>query len=585
MNTQTSENINDLILGTDENDTLDGGVGDDTIIGNKGDDLKIGGKGDDRFIWNDGDASDIMEGGEGYDVTEFNGSLESGDELLLQANGERASFDRLNLVPINLDVDDVEQFEINGLGGDDSLTVKDLTGTDVQSVIFNGGDGNDYLDASETAVPITADGGAGHDTLIGSQVNDLLRGGDDDDILEGGYGDDTLIGDKGSDLFKGGKGDDRLIWNDGDGSDIMEGGEGYDVTEFNGSLESGDELLLQANGERASFDRLNLVPINLDVDDVEQFEINGLGGDDSLTVKDLTGTDVQSVVFNGGDGNDYLDASETAVPITADGGAGHDTLIGSQVNDLLRGGDDDDILEGGYGDDTLIGDKGSDLFKGGKGDDRLIWNDGDGSDIMEGGEGYDVTEFNGSLESGDELLLQANGERASFDRLNLVPINLDVDDVEQFEINGLGGDDSLTVKDLTGTDVQSVIFNGGDGNDYLDASQTFTDIIASGGAGNDNLIAGYGNDLLSGEDGDDTLTGGAGADTFVLGFEGIDAITDFNFSEGDIIQFSSIELGISSLESLTYNTNDHTFYMGETGLATLENVEPGLNAIEYSELI
>lgn len=261
------------------------------------------------------------------------------------------------------------------------------------------------------------------------------------------------------------------------------------------------------------------------------------------------------------------------------------TQTSENINNLILGTDENDTLDGGLGDDTIIGNKGNDLKIGGNGDDRLIWNDGDGSDTMEGDAGYDVTEVNGAIEDGDNFELRANGERTEFERLNLGNFVLNVDNVEQFEINGLGGDDSLTVKDLTGTDVQSVIFNGGDGNDYLDGSQTFTDIIASGGAGNDNLIAGYGNDLLSGEDGDDTLTGGAGADTFVLGFDGIDTITDFNFSEGDIIQFSSIELGISSLESLTYNTNDHTFYMGETGLATLENVEPGLNAMEYSELI
>ena len=84
-------------------------------------------------------------------------------------------------------------------------------------------------------------------------------------------------------------------------------------------------------------------------------------------------------------------------------------------------------------------------------------------------------------------------------------------------------------------------------------------ILADGGAGNDNL------------------TGNTGADTFVVGFDGIDTITDFNFSEGDTIQLSSAELGISSLESLSHNTNDNTLYLGETGLATLENVELGFN--------
>ncbi len=95
------------------------------------------------------------------------------------------------------------------------------------------------------------------------------------------------------------------------------------------------------------------------------------------------------------------------------------------------------------------------------------------------------------------------------------------------------------------------IFDGGDGNDILDASHTYTDITALGGAGNDSLTGGSGNDLITGGDGNDTLVGGFGADTFVVGFNGIDTIADFNFSEGDIIQVSTLELGISSVESLS----------------------------------
>ncbi|NEO29628.1 MAG: calcium-binding protein [Symploca sp. SIO3C6] len=206
------------------------------------------------------------------------------------------------------------------------------------------------------------------------------------------------------------------------------------------------------------------------------------------------------------------------------GGANNDNLIGSNGDDLIRGGDGDDTMRGGNGDDTLIGDRGSDLFLGGWGNDRFIWNDGDGSDVMEGDQDFDVTEFNGAVNAGDELLLESNGVRASFQRLNLGQITLDVDNVEQFEINGLGGDDTLTVKDLSPTDVIKVVFNGGDGNDSLDASQTNVDILAIGGDGSDTLIGGSGNDTIVGgslEDfgqGEiDYMSGSGGANTYVLG--------------------------------------------------------------------
>ena len=378
-----------------------------------------------------------------------------------------------------------------------------------------GGNGNDSLTGS-----------AENDVMIGNNGNDTLNGLGGNDTLRGGNDSDRLIGEKGSDLFEGGLGNDRMIWNDGDGSDVMRGGAGNDVTEFNGSVAKGDDLSLKADGGKAIFQRLNLVPITLDVDDTEQFDINGLGGDDTLNIKDLSGTDVQQVNFRGNDGNDFLDASLTNVKILADGGVGNDTiqggnntdtLYGGEGRDLLRGGNNNDTLYGGKDNDVLIGDKGSDLFEGGLGNDRMIWNDGDGSDVMRGGAGNDVTEFNGSVAKGDDLSLKADGGKAIFQRLNLVPITLDVDDTEQFDINGLGGDDTLNVKDLSGTDVQQVNFRGNDGNDFLDASLTNVKILADGGVGNDTLFGGRNNDTLIGGEGGDLLEGGGGNDVLIGG--------------------------------------------------------------------
>ncbi len=182
------------IIGTEGNDTLIGTEGNDTIDGNQGDDLKIGGAGNDRFIWNNGDGSDINEGDDGYDVSEINGAPEDGDQFDLRANGERAFFERINLGPFSIDTDNLEQFEINGLGGDDTLTVQDLAGTDVQQVVFTGDAGNDILDASHTSVNILAQGGEGEDTLIGGAGNDVLTGGDGHDVFSfgTGFGADTI---------------------------------------------------------------------------------------------------------------------------------------------------------------------------------------------------------------------------------------------------------------------------------------------------------------------------------------------------------------------------------------------------------
>ncbi|MEO0349072.1 MAG: calcium-binding protein, partial [Cyanobacteria bacterium P01_A01_bin.15] len=187
------------------------------------------------------------------------------------------------------------------------------------------------------------------------------------------------------------------------------------------------------------------------------------------------------------------------------------------------------------------GQRGSDTAYLEDGDDRFIWNNGDGSDFINGGDGFDVTQVNGADGPGDEFDLSQSEGQAIFNRLNLGPFTLTNESIEQFEINGQGGDDSLTIGDLTGSAVESVIFSGGEGNDFLNASGSFTPVVADGGAGDDILIGGDGADLLIGGAGNDILIGGNGADFFgfdtgavfnaadvgtnqIQGFEAIDSI-------------------------------------------------------------
>ncbi|MGJ5630776.1 calcium-binding protein [Nostoc sp. CALU 1950] len=582
---------NDLLRGGDGIDWLSGGDGNDTVVGDRGNDTFTGGNGNDRLIWNNGDGSDRISGNAGYDVVEVNGAG-VGDNFRLQNDAQgKAIFDRLNLVPFTLTVDSAERFEINGGGGDDILDVNDLTGTGVNAVWFSGGAGNDLLDGTGTATPLTGfggegndslSGGTGNDTLNGDAGNDLLRGGDGIDWLSGGDGNDTVVGDRGNDTFSGGNGNDRLIWNNGDGSDRISGNAGYDVVEVNGAG-VGDNFRLQKDAQgRAIFDRLNLVPFTLTVDSAERFEINGGGGDDILDVNDLTGTGVNAVWFNGGAGNDLLDASGTSTPLTASGGDGNDTLTGGTGNDalngdagndLLRGGDGIDWLSGGDGNDTILGNRGNDTFSGGNGNDRLIWNNGDGSDRISGNAGYDVVEVNGAG-VGDNFRLQKDAQgRAIFDRLNLVPFTLTVDSAERFEINGGGGDDILDVNNLTGTGVNAVWFSGGAGNDLLDGTGTATPLTGFGGEGNDRLYGGTGNDSLYGDagndiliggKGNDILTGGGASDRFVFNSGapfnaaalGIDTITDFSRTSDKIVLDQTTFVGLNNLSQIKIVAND-----------------------------
>ncbi|MDY6940806.1 MAG: calcium-binding protein [Cyanobacteriota bacterium] len=378
-----------------------------------------------------------------------------------------------------------------------------------------GGNGNDFLVGEND-----------FDLLIGLDGDDTIRGGAQTDALIGGNGNDLLVGDTGDDQIFGGEGDDTMVWNNGDGSDVMEGGNGLDIVQVNGAQGAGDNFQLESNGQRVRFDRLNLGLFNLDIDDVEEFQANGGGGNDTLTVNDLTGTDIEFISYAGGGGDDLLDGSNTSTPIDAYGNTGNDTLVGGNASDTLWGGKDEDLLRGGnevdllagnQGNDTLVGDRGDDSMRAGLGDDLMIWNNGDGSDEMKGGQGFDTVQVNGAQEAGDNFVLEARGANVRFQRINLGLFELDVREVEAFEINGGGGDDSFTVNDLTGTTVETVAFNGGDGNDFLDGSNTSTPIIADGGAGDDILIGGDGDDILIGGDGADLLIGGGGNDILIGG--------------------------------------------------------------------
>lgn len=98
----------------------------------------------------------------------------------------------------------VENSLLDGGDGNDTITAfGSFSGT------ITGGDGNDLLSASNSGAthlpvaPLTVDGGAGDDTLIGGGENTTLLGGEGDDLIiyrgfstattgDGGAGNDTL---------------------------------------------------------------------------------------------------------------------------------------------------------------------------------------------------------------------------------------------------------------------------------------------------------------------------------------------------------------------------------------------------------
>jgi Ca2+-binding RTX toxin-like protein len=153
-----------------------------------------------------------------------------------------------------MDVNGVERIDTNAIGGNDVLTVNDLTGTDLtalkadlagtlggtagdglaDAVIVNGTSGADAITAAGGNVNVSGlhtrvsiahaevpQDNLAINALAGDDVIDASRlaadaiqltanGGNDDDILTGGAGADTLLGGPGDDVLLGGPGVDTL---------------------------------------------------------------------------------------------------------------------------------------------------------------------------------------------------------------------------------------------------------------------------------------------------------------------------------------------------------------------------------------
>ena len=351
--------------------------------------------------------------------------------------------------------------QVFGQGGNDGITFDQTNGALPRGHLF-GGIGNDTLTGGAGADQLYGQGG--DDELLGKGGFDFLFGGSENDVLTGGDADDQVFGESG---------DDRMVWNPGDDTDLNEGGEGTDTVEVNGGG-GAERFTVTANGTRVRFDRIDPAPFAIDVATSEKLVLNANGGDDSFSAT----------------GN-----LAALITLTIDGGAGNDSILGSNGIDLLLGGDNDDFIDGQQGNDVA--------FMGG-GNDTFQWDPGDGSDVVEGQDGTDTMLFNASA-ANEIFEASANGSRVRFTR-NIGNIVMDLDDLERIDLNALGGADTTIVNDLSGTDL----------------TQFDIDLAAPGGAGDAQPDAVIVNGT-SGIDAIDIL--GSGASDLVIGLPAIVQIT------------------------------------------------------------
>jgi hypothetical protein len=102
-------------------------------------------------------------------------------------------FDRVSPAPFSIDIGTTENLVVKMNGGNDTFSAT----------------GN-----LAALIKLTVDGGAGNDTILGSNGIDLALGGDGNDFIDGQQGNDVAFLGAGDDVFQ---------WDPGDGSDIVEG--------------------------------------------------------------------------------------------------------------------------------------------------------------------------------------------------------------------------------------------------------------------------------------------------------------------------------------------------------------------------
>ena len=351
------------------------------------------GAGDDVFQWNPGDGSDTVEGQDGNDKLFFFGS-NANENFDISANGSRVRLSR-DVGNVTMDLNGTERtrtpdagrgrqrhrqrpdrhrpeadrtrppgigrrrdgqadsITVNGTQGDDTIAVGGDTGglqvtglaatitifdqdPTLDSLTVNGLGGNDIIDARSLkadSIRFTINGGDGNDTITGSDGSDLINGG------------------RGNDVVIMGPGDDTFVWNPGDGSDTVDGGDGTDSLVFNGANVN-ENIDLSANGSRVRLFR-DVGNITMDLNGLEVINVNALGGADTITVNDLTGTgvtdvnidlsangvgdgQVDTVIVNGTAGDDAIAVTGDATGVSVIGLAASVNITGAEAaNDRL----------------------------------------------------------------------------------------------------------------------------------------------------------------------------------------------------------------------------------------------------------
>jgi len=426
---------------------------------------------------------------------------------------------------------------LNGLGGDDTLDGG--SGADTMS----GGEGDDIFivdsvtdviveslnegtDEARAALSYTLAVNVENLSLMGSgafagtgnAADNFITGNSGKNALSGLDGADTLDGGGEADTMKGGQGNDTYIVDNARDkiTETTQAGSGIDIIQASVTfkLVTGVENLLLtgiANIDGTGGTGINVLTGNQGDNTLSGLQgadtLIGNGGNDTFVVDDITD------VVIGGAGTDHV---LSAVGYTLGAELENLTLTGTAafgggngLDNTLNGNGKANLLNGFAGSDSLVGSSGNDTLDGGA-----------GADYLNGGTGNDLY----ILDNAGDIVIDATGtdtiHTAAFDVVLGVGLELLVF-TGSLGLHGQGN-------------AGNNIMFGNDGANSL-----------TGFAGNDTISGGLGDDILAGGLGTDKLSGGGGADRFIFtsAAEGKDTITDFNLSEGDVLDLQELLTG------------------------------------------
>jgi Ca2+-binding RTX toxin-like protein len=559
----------ELLIGTDNNDTIYGNNGADTLYGGAGDDQLYGDDALNNYVNPDvlygeagndklygGKGNDFLSGGAGSDtyyITTY-GALDTIDNFDTgAASVDTVAFSNLKLTDIEYvarDGDDmVIHFRLQTGITQQEVTIKnqfadadhqiDVLQFDIQNATLMEtytlrqfldiipvrlSEGNDMQTWTDFRDYIQAAGG--DDVLYLRGGNDQALGQNGNDSLYGEAGNDRLSGDAGNDLLDGGIGNDTLTGGAGNDTFVLRVGAGQDVLEIADTVAGRVDTIqfddVASNGirfvNRVGFDMV----IGYGIDDTTtiksyfsaaSFEFNQIAFSDGATWSAADFLSHYAIQLS--TGNDVMNFSNNAETIYAGAGAdsiaglgGDDQLFGEAGNDTLGGGDGNDSVDGGDGNDVVSGAAGDDVLSGGAGIDQL--NSGAGNDTLDGGSGND--QLAGDVGNDVYIVRAGSGN----DTINNSDTLLTHDDVLRFE--GIASDQLVGMR-----------FSG-------------TNLIIDYGSGDSATITGY--------------------------FSGVTReITHFEFADGIVFDKNALFAhyavhGAAAAETLTATSASETIYAG-----------------------